>query len=227
MNSPEWVLSQKVLTALTGLNAISIEVKNHKGVPDISYAGGWIELKHLNHIDEIGKLNKSFTEQQRHWLKTRWGLGEACWLLIQIEKSNQWFLFSGKKAQDFSEIYREDEERRLYSTKIEEFFFWDLHDMCGSMDNLERLSKFLSNYKREPGSIQECCETLMKLTEKEVDGELGLREKDPGHGWKVIAEAAKTLEGFCPELIHAIVKFPSHEGYWDCELPKNHKPHLY
>ena len=84
--------------------------------------------------------------------------------------------------------------------------------MCGSMDNLERLSKFLSNYKREPGSVQECCETLMKLTEKE-------REKDPGHGWKVIAQAATTLEDFCPELIHAIVKFPNW-GYWECELPK-------
>ena len=51
----EGLLNRRVQQSLVGLDATSIEVSNTRGIPDISYAGGWIELKYM---DDDGDLRK-------------------------------------------------------------------------------------------------------------------------------------------------------------------------
>ena len=218
MNSPEWVLSQKVLAALVDLNAVSIEAKNHKGVPDISYAGGWIELKYMNDLSEVEKLDKSFTEQQRHWLKTRWELGEECWLLIQVESICEWFLLSGEKAQRLS---------KSFNGYCEKLPLWDLCDLRGSTYSLDGLSSYLKNHNSQSrmGNLEDCCKELKKFA-RLTRGRVNRAEEESDRDWKVVRNAAIILEDVWPELIHAIVEFPN-QSYYEHELPENHKPHLY
>ena len=94
----EWLLNKQVRDSLVELDATEIEVSNTRGIPDISYAGGWIELKYMDDDGDLRKDLKHFTKEQRYWLKTRWDMGECCWLLLQYGET--WFLLDGKTASN-------------------------------------------------------------------------------------------------------------------------------
>lgn len=76
-----------------------------KGIPDVSFgvfgSQGWIELKVISDWPKDRKAIvqvKHFTKEQKSWIYTRGMIGGRCWLLLKIEKGNQWLLFNHKQA---------------------------------------------------------------------------------------------------------------------------------
>lgn len=95
---------QQVVKALRtqGMDPISVENKVHPGTPDVNYSGGWIELKVIKDwpiLDETPVRCKTFTPQQRIWLRRRWKAGGRAHLLVRIDKEH--LLFNGEDAADY------------------------------------------------------------------------------------------------------------------------------
>ena len=84
---------------LLHLDPIRIEDAFTKGIPDVNYVHGWIELKALEKVPvrptTILSVNH-FTAQQRIWLDQRWKAGGLAWLLLKAV--DEWLLFDGSTA---------------------------------------------------------------------------------------------------------------------------------
>lgn len=94
---------QKIVKALNKLklDAISVENPALPGTPDVNYIGGWMELKYIRDWpkrDSTTVRLDHFTQQQRIWLIRRWMNFGQCWLCLQVSKTRDWFLFTGKDA---------------------------------------------------------------------------------------------------------------------------------
>lgn len=81
----ESVFRSKLVKILKPLHAVPVENAVCPGTPDISYAGGWIELK----VDEWNKKGelplKLLTPQQRVWMHKRWSVtGEMVSLAVLV-----------------------------------------------------------------------------------------------------------------------------------------------
>lgn len=98
----ESYLKQNVRMLLTQADAhpISVENRVHPGTPDMSYAGGWIELKKIMKWPIPGRPVRipHFTQQQRIWLRQRCDAGGRAHLLLQVGLT--WMLFWGRDAAD-------------------------------------------------------------------------------------------------------------------------------
>lgn len=71
------------------------------GMPDVSYAGGWVELKWLPkwpRRDTTRVRIDHFTREQRRWLTLRHEAGEDTWLLLQVRR--EWLLMRGPVAAE-------------------------------------------------------------------------------------------------------------------------------
>lgn len=92
-------MRQRVVRALKGLDAWSVENPCRPGTPDVNYIEGWIELKWLAEWparDSTVVQLPHFTPQQRLHLARRWEMGGNAYLLLQV--SQDWLLFDGKEA---------------------------------------------------------------------------------------------------------------------------------
>ena len=93
---------QRVVKALRRLDAFSVE--NHVGVgtPDVNYLHGWVELKCLDKWPKRPgtpvKLHHDLTLEQRIWLKRRWAAGGEAYVILQVQKTQDWLLFDGPTA---------------------------------------------------------------------------------------------------------------------------------
>ena len=91
----------KVIRLLKSLHAIPVE--NRVGVlgcPDVSYIGGWLELKWLRSWPKRAETPvtiEHFTVAQRRWLNKHCSLGGKAWLLLQVQR--EWLLFTGFNAK--------------------------------------------------------------------------------------------------------------------------------
>ena len=80
-------------------HAIPVENPLHPGTPDVSYVGGWIELKQ---IEEWPKRPSTVvrvehnTPQQRIWQLRERKAGGTCWVLLQCRRD--WLLFEAMDA---------------------------------------------------------------------------------------------------------------------------------
>ena len=92
-------MRQRVVKALKGLDAWSVENPCRPGTPDVNYIEGWIELKWKASWPkrETSKLTlPHFTQQQRLTLLKRWHKGGNAYLLLQVDQD--WLLFDGQEA---------------------------------------------------------------------------------------------------------------------------------
>ncbi|MCK5020802.1 MAG: hypothetical protein KAS32_27520 [Candidatus Peribacteraceae bacterium] len=84
------------------VHAISVENSAYPGTPDVSYIGGWIELKYAKtwpvRKDTALRL-PHFTPQQRVWLTEHWVSGGAAWLCVEVSKTRDWLVFDGISAR--------------------------------------------------------------------------------------------------------------------------------
>lgn len=93
---------RRVLRALRQCHGIPVEnTAARAGTPDVNYAEGWIELKWLRQWPKrattVVRL-PHFRLVQRRWLRDRWRVGGAAWLLLQCRR--EWLLFDGQTAHD-------------------------------------------------------------------------------------------------------------------------------
>ena len=78
------------------------EDKHAGGVPDVSYGHrkgqGWIELKSLPHIpfDWNQKIDLDLRSDQANWLYNRGRLTHSCFLLVEFEAEELYYVFSWK-----------------------------------------------------------------------------------------------------------------------------------
>ncbi|MCP4994038.1 MAG: hypothetical protein GY934_09700 [Gammaproteobacteria bacterium] len=82
---------------------MSVENPALPGTPDINFILGWVELKYAE--DWPARENTTvriehFTQQQRVWLMRRWFKKGACWLCLQVSKTRDWLVFTGKVAYE-------------------------------------------------------------------------------------------------------------------------------
>lgn len=93
-------MRKTIVRLLKPLHAVSVENgMTHPGTPDVSYAGGWIELKAMEHwpVRPTTPLRvPHFTPQQRIWLMRRYRAGGRVFLLLTV--GNDWLLFKGSVA---------------------------------------------------------------------------------------------------------------------------------
>lgn len=95
-------MRQTVIRLLKPLHAVSVENgMTHPGTPDVSYAGGWIENKAMEHWPvkpETPLRVDHFTPQQRIWLIRRRRAGGRAFLLLTVGRD--WLLFDGAVAAE-------------------------------------------------------------------------------------------------------------------------------
>lgn len=96
----EKAMRQGVVRLLTraGLDAVAVENPACPGTPDVSFVGGWVELKILTHWPRTtGPIRlPKFRQGQRIWLRRRWAAGGGAWLLLRVRRD--WLLFDGDFA---------------------------------------------------------------------------------------------------------------------------------
>lgn len=106
MTTPEQVAWDSLRPVLAGLGLDPRRVENvvGPGHPDVDYAGGNIELKHLaewpRRLSTLVQVPK-YTGEQAGWLAQRWKAGGLSWLMVRAGPA--WFLFDGWTALS---IYR-------------------------------------------------------------------------------------------------------------------------
>ncbi len=97
----EAVMQKRVMRALKPLHAIHISA-DQGGIPDISYANGWVELKAKGAwpLRPPTPLRiPHFTGEQRIFLANRTKAGGVADLLLQV--GAEWFLLHGRLAARF------------------------------------------------------------------------------------------------------------------------------
>ena len=95
----ESAMRRRVVSLLRPLDAISVENPVYPGTPDVNFADGWIELKHLHRwpaSDMTTVRIMHFTAQQRVWLLRRWRAGGSAWMIVQV--GMDWMLFDAETA---------------------------------------------------------------------------------------------------------------------------------
>lgn len=93
----------RVVRALKPLHAFAVENVCLPGTPDVNYAGGWIELKWLPDWPKRESTPvriAHYTQKQKVWAMKRDRAGERTYLLLNVEKTNDWLLFDGIDAAD-------------------------------------------------------------------------------------------------------------------------------
>ena len=96
-------LRGNVVAALKPLHAVPVENPVWPGTPDVSYAGGWIELKQVEQwparAETVLKIDH-YTPQQRIFAVKERRAGGACWMLLQVGR-RELLLFDGAVAARF------------------------------------------------------------------------------------------------------------------------------
>jgi len=100
--SREKYMRKRVVEALSGLAAVAVENSVYPGTPDVSTIAGWLELKHLDAwpvrpTTAVGV--KTFTVQQRLFLKRWCRNGGRAWVLLRVGDL-EWLLLDGAYAAD-------------------------------------------------------------------------------------------------------------------------------
>lgn len=111
----EKLMWQKVRGGWAEFDPKRIENQLERGTPDVNLTTGWVEFKCLDYFGPAGANIKlhHFTPEQRLWLETRWRKGKNCWLLLWIQRTDEWFLFDGQTASTFLGHVTEKALRRL------------------------------------------------------------------------------------------------------------------
>jgi hypothetical protein len=92
-------MRRTLVKALKPLHAISIESPiTGIGIPDINYAGGWIECKYMKNwpkgcMTNPVKFHHTLSKEQKIWLYKRAQTGELTLVAAQVARS--WFFFCG------------------------------------------------------------------------------------------------------------------------------------
>jgi len=96
----EAALSRNVMKLLRPLDAQRIENSCGRGVPDVNYIGGWLELKQQNNWPKRPttkvRLDHDLTKEQRIWIRRREKKGGTVYVLLQV--SRDYLLLSGGVA---------------------------------------------------------------------------------------------------------------------------------
>ncbi len=96
-------MSKTVMKLLRALHPVNVELATgRQGVPDIECMGGWIELKRIASWPvRRGRVRLDhFTDYQKLFLRERQLRGGKAWLLLHVEKTNEWLLFQGAVAAE-------------------------------------------------------------------------------------------------------------------------------
>lgn len=100
-----WVALRPVFQGLE-LDAHRVENGLGRGMPDVNYTHGWVELKQVAGWpkDEARPLKIPALEsepQQVAWLMRRWAAGGLCWIMLRVGKgpTQELLLFSGWDAR--------------------------------------------------------------------------------------------------------------------------------
>lgn len=90
-----------VVKALAARDAQSIENTCALGTPDVEFIGGWIELKVIEdwpkREDTVVRISH-YSPQQRVWAVKRAKKGGAVWMLLLVERTQEWVLLPGEVA---------------------------------------------------------------------------------------------------------------------------------
>ena len=92
----------RVRKALKGLDPVRIESRLEKGVPDVNYIEGWLELKwHRTQPkkQEVLFILKHWTMEQATWHTRRSFSGGKTFVLLKI--SQEWLLFTCSDAAQY------------------------------------------------------------------------------------------------------------------------------
>lgn len=99
----------EVLKMLAPLDPVPIEsalvTAKTQGIPDLNYAGGWIELKWKKSWPARAATPlriPHYTDEQRNWAKRRTAAGEEVWLLLKVR--TEWFLFDCDGSQEVGNL---------------------------------------------------------------------------------------------------------------------------
>jgi hypothetical protein len=91
-----------VIKALKPIGGFAVENSVGPGTPDVSYIGGWIELKWLRDWPKRSDTPVRFphyTVKQRMWGQRYWDKGGCSWLLLQ--RRREWLLFTAPVAAEY------------------------------------------------------------------------------------------------------------------------------
>lgn len=85
---------------MRGLDPQRIENKLDKGVPDVNYIHGWIELKQIADwpVRDTTIVDVDVRTEQRVWLNRRSHMNGRVFLLLHVVAPDQWLLFEGRVA---------------------------------------------------------------------------------------------------------------------------------
>lgn len=97
--TPEQRMWEQARPLFVGLDPVRVENPADPGTPDVSWVGGWVELKHLDAWPKRATTAVQidhFTPQQRAWLIRRAEANGSVHLLLRVGR--EWLLFDGAAA---------------------------------------------------------------------------------------------------------------------------------
>lgn len=156
-NGFEWMsestMRQRVVRALKRLHAVPVENPAWPGTPDVSYIGGWLELKWLRdwpiRKESVVKI-EHFTQQQRVWLMEHHRRGGTCHVLLQCHQ--EWFLLDPIWAAENLGRVTQDAIRNNFSC------YWEF-----GLDDLELLIMLDKRKQKKKGKEkQRDCNAINK-----------------------------------------------------------------
>jgi hypothetical protein len=121
----EHSLARTIVKVLRPLDAVRIENSCGKGVPDVNYVGGWLELKQQDNWPKRPttkvRLDHDLTKEQRIWINRREKKGGTVFVLLQVARD--YLLLSGGTA---ATIIGESTEAELREAALH---VWDAKTM--------------------------------------------------------------------------------------------------
>ncbi len=94
-------MRSRVIKLLEPLHGVAVENDACPGTPDVTYVGGWLELKSRDawpKRPETPLRVRHFTQEQRIWLRAECAAGGRAFLLLRVRYD--WLLFWGETAAD-------------------------------------------------------------------------------------------------------------------------------
>lgn len=102
-----WDALRKEMKRLA-LDPVRIENRVGKGVPDVNFTLGWVELKHRDKWPvRNGPVDIGVSPEQKVWLLRRWNYApNTAWLCARVGR--EWLMFAGYKPIEWGRPLRAD-----------------------------------------------------------------------------------------------------------------------
>ena len=155
MSKPEAQMRANLVAQFKDLHMKPIENVVGIGTPDVTYIGGWMELKILAEWparDTTVVKFKRYTKEQKMWLRDHWDLGGRSFLVLKV--GPEWMAFAGPDAAVCGSITRSELESvaiihmRSFDVKLFRYIITETQEELNNLRRIKDICTRVSELKK-------------------------------------------------------------------------------